>query len=303
VLAEQVLYAQLRGHRMGRSDVSMWDRPLHLETILRRNEDTTGENGADRVNRRIGQRRQVRHHRMRNLGSALDLLLDNAAESALRAELRSVWASTAASPAVEVATRIHAGRKLADVEMSAGAPDLALAALAAVVDMVLQLAPRALTRANREHGLSRLAGLASDVAAVAVAAGQLERAVELLEQTRGLLMAEAIGDRSDLSDLRQAAPALAREFDDLRQRATTSAGVEAAASRTDVMGEPNTTRPSRSARNAASRPSTGASLLGRIRATAGFEQFLRRRAWTSFTSRLPTARSSSCTAAAGVTAP
>lgn len=98
----------------------------------------------------------------------------------------------------------------------------ALAAVEATVALLPRLAPRYLARADREHALGGVAGLAKLAAATAVTAGRPDRAVELLEQTRGLLAADALDARStDLGRLRERQPALAAEFESLRARIDT----------------------------------------------------------------------------------
>jgi hypothetical protein len=72
-----------------------------------------------------------------------------------------------------------------------------------------KLAGQALHRDDREHRLGRAAGLSVLAAAAAVAAQQFARGIELLEQTRGILLTEGMEVRSDLGKLRQAAPELA----------------------------------------------------------------------------------------------
>lgn len=139
-------------------------------------------------------------------------------------EAREALAEATASPLAPVLIRIVAGRGLGNACMAGDDPQAALAAFEEVVQLLPQVAPSALARADREYGLSRVVGLAADVAAAA-AASQPERAVELLEQIRGILLGEAIDARSDLSELRRAAPELAAEFDNLRGEARLTAGV------------------------------------------------------------------------------
>ena len=79
-----------------------------------------------------------------------------------------------------------------------------------------RLAPRRFARADREHGLGKIAGLGAQAAAAAVSAGKPGRAVELLEQTRGLLLADVFETHSDLAELRATAPGLAEEFERVR---------------------------------------------------------------------------------------
>jgi hypothetical protein len=89
----------------------------------------------------------------------------------------------------------------------------------AAIGLLPQIAPRTLAREDRSHRLSLLAGLAGAAAAAAVGAGQPGRAVELLEQTRGILVADTLHARSsDLGRLRRVSPSLADEFECLRER-------------------------------------------------------------------------------------
>ncbi len=90
---------------------------------------------------------------------------------------------------------------------------------ALVGELLPRLAPRALARADRETQLSRYVGRASAIAACALNAGDPELAVALLEQGRGVLLAEAIDARGDLTDLRASHPGLAVEFERLRDSA------------------------------------------------------------------------------------
>lgn len=223
-----------------------------------------------------------------NLGLALQDLFGRTGELAALTEAREAFADVAASPTASIAVRITGGRGLGNAAMLAGESEAALAAFEAAVELVPQMAPRALSRPDREHGLGQLAGLASEVAAAAVAAGRPERAVELLEQTRGLLLGEAIDARSDQTELHRAAPALADEFDDLRERA--AALEDAAAGPLGLPSEPMAALTDTNidvVREAQGRQATQlgeqrrqlakqwTTLVGQIRATSGLEQFLR----------------------------
>jgi hypothetical protein len=89
----------------------------------------------------------------------------------------------------------------------------------AAIDMLSQIAPRGLTEPDRQRQFKAAGSLAALAAAAAVNAGRPDRAAELLEQTRGLLIANAIDARtSDLSELRESFPDLAAAFEDLRLR-------------------------------------------------------------------------------------
>jgi len=152
------------------------------------------------------------------LGGALFALHHRTKERAALTEAQNALANGAASPTAPVMIRVGCGLGSSECAILAGEPTVALSAMEKVVELLPQFVSRALSRQDREHGLGELAGLASEVAAAAVAAGRPERAVELLEQTRGILLGEAIAARDDLTELRRAAPALADELDQLRSR-------------------------------------------------------------------------------------
>ena len=79
-----------------------------------------------------------------------------------------------------------------------------------------QVAWHGLDRTVRQAQLREWAGLAADAAASAVLADHPDSAVELLEQGRSLLWAQALMLRSDLSRLAAAAPGLAQRLDSIR---------------------------------------------------------------------------------------
>lgn len=99
---------------------------------------------------------------------------------------------------------------------SAGAlgdwPD-ALRGYQEAVDLLTQSAWHGLGRADQIHILARSWGLAADAAAAAVLAGRPQRAVELLEQARGVLLGQAIDARTDRRLLSEHAPGLADQLD------------------------------------------------------------------------------------------
>jgi hypothetical protein len=91
------------------------------------------------------------------------------------------------------------------------------------------VAPRFLDRSDQEHALRQLDEIGPDAAACALQAaddadGTAEadelrtRAVELLDQGRGVLLTHQLEARGDLSRLHAHAPALAARFEELRDR-------------------------------------------------------------------------------------
>src|SRR6266487_47939 len=127
---------------------------------------------------------------------------------------RTIAGIGTAAPLVRVRAAAAWGEGVAD----GGDWAVALRAFALGVDLLPMVAPRDLTRADQEYGLTGLGRLASDGAACALRAGDPERALALLEQGRGVLLAQALDDRGDLTALRQRSPDLADRFEHLRDR-------------------------------------------------------------------------------------
>jgi tetratricopeptide (TPR) repeat protein len=151
------------------------------------------------------------------LGLSLILLYDHIGDEAVLAEARDVWIEASGAGAQlgpELQIVIH--RMLGYIEAMTGDARHALAHYEKSVSVLPQLAPRKLASPDRRRQLGRVAGLAADAASIAVTAGQPERAIELLEQARGILLGEAMGARGDIADLRALDGDLAAEFDRLR---------------------------------------------------------------------------------------
>ncbi len=128
--------------------------------------------------------------------------------------------SAFSSDSATLTMRITAGKTLCTLYIEAGVPDWVLMMLEQTIELLPRLAPRSLARSDRERSIEEATGLAALAAIAAIDAGLPRRAVELLEQTRGILIGQAIDERSDVSDLSTAAPELAARFHDLRRQLT-----------------------------------------------------------------------------------
>ncbi|MCW3813158.1 CHAT domain-containing protein [Micromonospora sp. DR5-3] len=130
-----------------------------------------------------------------------------------RAEAIATYAAIAASPRADAQTRINAERQQAALAREAGDPAARLAALERAVRRMPTSVSRSSSARRRLGAVAALGGLAAEAAAVAIAAGDADRAIELLERGRGLLFHEALGIRSGRVALRTVSPQLATELD------------------------------------------------------------------------------------------
>ncbi|MGX9887880.1 CHAT domain-containing protein [Streptomyces sp. NPDC002276] len=169
-----------------------------------------------------------------NHGITLQAQFELTGDSDVLRSAGEAYREAAESPAAPVAAQIIARAGQGRVAMAAGDAPAALTAFEEAVALLPRLVPRELARADREHGIGRTAGLASDAAAAAVQAGRPERAVELLDQARTLLLAEAMDAHGDLSELTSTAPDLAAEFVQLRAAMDTTDRIGSGRASSDV---------------------------------------------------------------------
>lgn len=124
----------------------------------------------------------------------------------------------AENPAAPLVTRLLAARVWGDAAARGGRDADALDGYAYAVGLLPRIAPRSLGRADQEERLQVGPGLASDAAAFALRVGDPGRALTLLEQGRAVLLAQGIDNRSQVSRVRDIAPALADEFERIRNQ-------------------------------------------------------------------------------------
>jgi tetratricopeptide (TPR) repeat protein len=143
--------------------------------------------------------------RFRRSGAAAD-------RDAIMAAAREATGVVTAAPS----DRARAAQLWGEFAVSVADWDAAVAAYAAAAELLALVAPRSLGRRDQEYWLREMSGLAEQAAAACLQAGQLDRAVELWEQCRGVLLGQALDLRSDLDELAQRHPGLAAEFSRLR---------------------------------------------------------------------------------------
>ena len=113
------------------------------------------------------------------------LILPHYPEGGPASDALPCWAEVLATSSAPANLRIEAGRKWAShVVWSERNLAGALGAVETMIDLLPDLAPPDLSRADREQRLAGVAGLAGEAASVAILAGRPDRAVELLEQAR-----------------------------------------------------------------------------------------------------------------------
>jgi hypothetical protein len=118
--------------------------------------------------------------------------------------------------------RIHAAQAAADLARNTGQIKAAAEPLAVAVGLLPQVAPWHVRPAARRRHFERFTGMTSDAVALALANDSSEEAdhtaLQLLEVGRGVLHQQIIQSRSDLGDLRLAAPELAQRYEGLITR-------------------------------------------------------------------------------------
>ncbi|WP_194927228.1 hypothetical protein [Catenulispora pinisilvae] len=216
-----------------------------------------------------------------NLAVVLETLAEHqesAREDAL-GQARDAYREAADDQAAATFVRIRAYRSFALLCTDAQHADAGLAAIEDAIDLVDVLAPGSLALPDREHQVSRISGLPGEAAAAALNAGRPDRAVELLERVRGVLVADVLGLRGhDQKRLRDYDHTLADQLDRIRERLDLldRGDVEAAAATSDSdMLQPTRDPDLRVAKERREAYAEWRRLVERVRAICGFENFLR----------------------------
>ncbi|MUN36923.1 CHAT domain-containing protein [Actinomadura litoris] len=124
---------------------------------------------------------------------------------------RTVCLSSAPSTVV----RLHAGRQAGALATGTGTFDTASDSFRHAIALLDEVAWRGLEPPDRERLLSQFSGLASDAAACELERGDPYRAVELLEQGRGVLLTQLLDLWSPLRSVRELDPELAAAYADV----------------------------------------------------------------------------------------
>jgi tetratricopeptide (TPR) repeat protein len=112
--------------------------------------------------------------------------------------------------------QVRAAWAAGDVLRAAGHAEPAAALLRQAIERLPAVAPRELGRSDAEDLLGRHHGLVSEAIAAQLTVGDVEAALTVAEQGRGVLLSAQLDTRTDLTDLAQTRPDLAEEFRELR---------------------------------------------------------------------------------------
>jgi tetratricopeptide (TPR) repeat protein len=148
------------------------------------------------------------------LGRSLRTLADSDG-LALAHEASGLFREASAISTAPPQDRVDAARAWGETAHELGDRQQAADSFASAVQLLARVAWHGLDQETRERQLARLSGLAADAAAAAVLADRPEAAIELLEQGRSVLWAQALQLRSDLSVLAETAPELERRLRDV----------------------------------------------------------------------------------------
>ena len=151
------------------------------------------------------------------LGSVLRRRFERTTDPATAWDAISACKSATAISTAPASMRALAARDWGQVAAGLGDAAEAMNGFAAAVDLLDRVAWRGLHRPDQERQLGRFVALACDAAAWAIQAGRPERAVELLEQGRGVLLAQSLDARARYHDLDRADPGLAAHLASIDQ--------------------------------------------------------------------------------------
>jgi hypothetical protein len=152
-----------------------------------------------------------------SLSHLLRLLYDTTGEPRWLRELLAASKTIARMSGASAVQRITAAQQAAQAGLRDGRGRDAMAMVQLAAELLPQLGLRDVDRADRERRVSAAHRLPATAAAVAIAAGRPGQAVELLEQTRGVVFAGTLDTREDTDELRRAAPDLLPRFQRIRE--------------------------------------------------------------------------------------
>ena len=244
-----------------------------LSNAWRARFDTTGEEEAltnaitwsERAVDAVPVDHALRAENLTSLGALLMRQFERTGDEEAGRQALEISKSAAAITTAPAVTRALAARNWG--QAAAGLDDAheAMEGFTAAVSLLDAVAWRGLRRGDQERQLGRFIALACDAAAWAITVGLPRRAVELLEQGRGVLLAQSLDKRARYHDLAAAAPELAAALTSIDQ----------ALQHLPAADDPLSADTETLARRRAELTSRRDSLLQHIRQRPGLEDFLR----------------------------
>lgn len=155
-----------------------------------------------------------------NVGVCYEKQFRKTGSAQARTQAMTYFEQAARSEASPVWDRIRPARGWGLLAAGAAEYSVAADALGYVVELLPTLAWHGLGMADRLSylGSEGMSGLPSEAAACAIADGRPDRALQLLEHGRGVLLSQVLNLRTDLSALDTVHPDLAQELDTVRSR-------------------------------------------------------------------------------------
>jgi tetratricopeptide (TPR) repeat protein len=154
---------------------------------------------------------------LNNLGRMLLFPESSRKPDALKVLLRA-WNCSNAIPFLRIQAAVLAIELLHDQGDDNGAYQLSLKA----IDLLPRIHNRYLNHHDQQYVVSTFSGLATDACSLAIQVGELpDKAVEILERGRGVILGLLIDDRSDSSELKAAYPDQCALYESLRVEVNT----------------------------------------------------------------------------------
>ncbi|MBU2666937.1 CHAT domain-containing protein [Actinoplanes bogorensis] len=197
-----------------------------------------------------------------NLGHILRARFELTGDAADRDGAIAAYREATSAAGSDPELRVRAARDGALAAAEAGQYTEALAGFTVAVETLPSISPRNLGRDDQEHRLQGFSGLAAVAGSAALDAGDPDRAVLLIEQARGILLAQEMETRGETAGLAEHYPAIAAEFESARRELNRS------------PEEDGTGTAHQASADRRRRALAWSDLLDRIRALPSFDRFL-----------------------------
>jgi hypothetical protein len=153
---------------------------------------------------------------LNNLGNRLGSRYERTGDKADIEEANRVFGRSWASYTSVPFTRIYAASQCLKMLFYLEQYDEAAEIAVSVIDLLPIVSARSLDRNDRQHVVSRFAGITADACGVLLQARNPETALQYLEKGRAIILGQMIDNWSDLSSLAKAHPKVATKFKALR---------------------------------------------------------------------------------------